>query len=326
MAVFAVFAFHCVQPKGGGLFGVDVFFVLSGYLMTSLVAREVRSNDGVRWGRYISRRLRRLYPALVAAVALALGLALLSGTAASTTVKQAPFALVYLKDWMPLRGGLLDHTWSLAVEAQFYLVWPLVMVAVMRARNPAKVLWACTAAGLALPLMLLPFFTSRELYFTPIGHLTPLLAGSAVALTKFELGRRGALVANYSLVALVALLVEPVRVIYRPGGELAGMVVASVLAAALLLALNDAGRASASGRFLSWPPLAAIGLRSYGFYLYHQPVLLVCLEHMPRGAAIPVALGATLALSWASWTFVETRFHSPGAAPRSVAMRATAGR
>lgn len=323
VAVLAVFAFHCVQPSGAGLLGVDVFFVLSGYLMTTLVAREVRLHDGVRWGRYISRRLRRLYPALAMAVVLAIVLALLTGTAVRTTIIQAPFALTYLKDGMRLRGGLLDHTWSLSVEAQFYLVWPLVMVWVMRARNPAKVLWVSVAAGLALPIALLPIVSSRGLYFTPIGHLAALLAGSAVALTNWDLGRRGVLAANWSLAALVVLLLEPVRVIYRPGGELAGMIVASAITAAMLLAFNEGGQHSAASRILSWAPLAAIGLRSYGFYLYHQPILLVCLALMPRVLAIPLALAATLALSWISWAVVETRFHHPGAASRSAATDAT---
>jgi peptidoglycan/LPS O-acetylase OafA/YrhL len=137
LAVMLVVAYHMTAPLiVGGFIGVWIFFVLSSYLITSLLIAELDRRGSVDVRRFYSRRAIRLYPALVIGVVVAIAVAAITDRGTGQTVAAASFALTYLtnvESWFgPPHHGYLDHTWSLAVEAQFYLLWPFVMAALYR--------------------------------------------------------------------------------------------------------------------------------------------------------------------------------------------------
>lgn len=321
VAILAVFGFHCIQPRGGGFLGVDVFFALSGYLMTGIIWREIDRSGKVDYRRFLVRRFRRLYPALIVAVILGLALAYVSGKDVRGTTLTAPAALAYVSDLIPIQGGLLDHTWSLSVEAQFYALWPFALLVARHVRRPAVAMWVATAVAAVLPLAVSPLLSAKPLYFSPIGHVAALLAGSAVALSPRLSRRTARIVAPASAVALLLLLApEPAQLVFRTVPQTLSMWVAAALTCALLAGFDGLGDTGLVAGFLSWRPLAALGLRSYGFYLFHQPVLYALHAHMPILPAGLLAFVISLALCVLSWRYWETRWHRPrGVVPaRSV--------
>src|SRR6056297_2719343 len=154
IAVLLVMAYHAsITGFDGRNSGVDVFFVLSGFLITVLLLGERTRNGAIQLGAFYMRRALRLSPALVAAVVFAIALAALkmpvfdaSSDSLRNTLEMTPFTLLYTANiprtfgWNG--GGFLGHTWSLAIEEQFYLVWPVVVIFVMRRRSsPAMLGW-----------------------------------------------------------------------------------------------------------------------------------------------------------------------------------------
>ncbi|HEV7535564.1 MAG TPA: acyltransferase, partial [Acidimicrobiia bacterium] len=166
VAVLLVLGYHAGVPGFvGGRAGVDMFFVLSGFLITSLLLDEHRLTGGIRLGAFYARRALRLYPALLVAVTGALTLAFLkmpvfhaSAASLRDTLHGIPFTLFYTMNvaratgWT--NGGLLGHAWSLAIEEQFYLVWPVAVILLFRRRaDRARIGWialACAVASAAL--------------------------------------------------------------------------------------------------------------------------------------------------------------------------------
>src|SRR6185437_8555828 len=161
VAVAAVVGFHygVVAP---GWVGVDVFFVISGFLITTLLLEESEGHGRISLRRFWGRRALRLGPALLCAIVVALALSLLCTSATRhDTVTGVPWVLLYSGNWVRAMGpntlGLLGHTWSLAIEEQFYFLWPLVCVAVVaRSRNLTKA--AVVVGGLALATALYLMF------------------------------------------------------------------------------------------------------------------------------------------------------------------------
>ena len=318
VAIVAVFLFHCFEPDLGGFLGVDVFFVLSGYLMTGILTREVQRSGRVQIGRFFVRRLRRLYPALLAAASLALVLALVTGVDRAYTIAQLPFALLYLTDVTHVGAGLLDHTWSLAVEAQFYVVWPFVIMLLAKTKRMLPILWVLAGLAAALPLLASMKLSSHQLYYSPVGHIAALLAGSAIALmpaTRVALAR---VLAPTSAVLLVVLLLAPVALVGQSTRQTVSMWVATGLTSVLLWSLNALKDTGIVARILSWGPLEYLGLRSYGFYLYHQPVLFTAVHFLPLWIAGPLAFLLSIALCIMSWRFLETRIHQPRSRVRAA--------
>src|SRR4051812_33331846 len=158
LAVMMVLLHHVSVPYLlGGFIGVSVFFVLSGYLISSLLLDEVARTGRVDLPAFFRRRATRLYPALVVAVVLAIVVALVDHNEVGDTTLGAPLALGYVTNLAGWRGwafaGFLSHTWSLAVEAQFYLLWPIVLVWLARRRGVAAGCLALAAACLALSFL-----------------------------------------------------------------------------------------------------------------------------------------------------------------------------
>jgi peptidoglycan/LPS O-acetylase OafA/YrhL len=324
LAVLLVFLSH-VSPKDfpGGFFGVDVFFVLSGYLITSLLLREHGSTGRLWLKGFYARRALRLVPAFaVVAAATVLASEVLG---IDRPLLDALFGLTYLMDVFAMfsadYGGLLAHTWSLAVEEQFYLVWPVVLLIGLRRRwNLIKMvaIGAVSVAAIvaAASFLQLGFRTHQDwmfrLYRSPLTRVPELAAGVALAL----LLKKG----TPRLIAAVRAEIVPAAVI---GGLLiaaptvhpdarwlyfGGFVGTGLIIALLVCHLLTATDSRIVAAFRS-KPAVWLGLRSYGFYLWHYPVLTVLgryVHSLPLLGVVGFAI--TLLLTEASWKWVEQPF------------------
>ena len=337
VAVVAVLLFHGgVSWAKGGFLGVDAFFVLSGLLITSLLLDECADRGRVDLGRFWSRRARRLLPALLAVVAAAGVYGALEaprGSLASLR-KDAIATLFYVANWRYIQAGanyfeataapsVLRHTWSLAIEEQFYMAWPLVMFVIARFRAPH--LWTAMVAGAgvlasaaAMWVVFEPGADVSRAYFGTDTRVQVVLTGCLLAAVLAAIRRRRsatpvprAVAASLGIAALVGSLLflaatatvegtEPR--LFRGGFLVVSLAVAAVLAHIVLVP------GGWSARLLSWTPLRAVGLVSYGLYLWHWPVYLT-LTHARTGLEGAALLGAKLTvtalLSVASYVLIE---------------------
>ncbi len=319
-AVLFVFGFHVAMPRfRGGFLGVDIFFALSGYLITMLLLREFRATGRVWLGGFYMRRLLRLMPAVVALVLVAVPVAKLANI--GSPLHDGLATLTYLMDVFGVRsldhGGVLAHTWSLAVEEQFYLVWPALLLVGLRRRIRLELLVAgITALGFAIALVLTDRLGMPATYRTPFPHIPVLGAGVllAVALDNADHHyvrritgalRRSAVGWLAALVLLVALFtIQGDRLWLYWGGFLLFGVIATILIGHLVLAPG-----SSAARAFSVFPAVWLGRRSYAFYLWHYPVLSVLgLSLASSWALALVGMPLTLLLTATSWTFVEQPF------------------
>lgn len=329
-----VFFFHAATALvPGGSIGVDVFFTLSGFVITLLIMKEHLATGRLRLGIFYAKRLARLWPALLAlcGVIVAVGLAF----PASKWAGQEGFVLPAAAYVMNLArfgmfgdsvaGETLGPTWTLAVEEQFYLVWPLLLLVLLRFWKVRTVTWI--TAGLAAAFLLERFVLVllgaplNRLYNGPDTRADELLIGCTLALvftavtpgSRFHAAlrtaaRRAGPAAGLILLAAVFLLKEP----DTPGPWFSafwtvGPAVLSLLAAALIgsLVLQPAGFVA---RVLSHPWLAGPGRDlSYAFYLWHLPVYLLLMPLIPSlWLRVPLAAALTVLLAYASHRLVET--------------------
>ena len=351
LAIVAVLVFH-LDPSWlpGGFLGVDVFFVVSGFLITTLLVRERLATGAVDLPGFWARRARRLLPALLVCVPASVLLARLSeGDLLVGIERQVLGAFTFTSNWLEIGAGsdyfaatspqLLMNLWSLAVEEQFYLLWPLAALGLLAlTRRPeVRAAWALGLAVLSAALMALrldPDSPTRVYYGTDT-HVMGLMLGAALAFgyaaphrawttsTWWSAHRRQ--VAAAALVTLLGLMVlggEDSPLTFR-----GGILLASVATTALVLVVVERpGRLRA---VLELPPARWVGARSYGIYLWHWPVFLVI------GQDLPVAPGGrtylltrlwcvvvTLVVADLSYRFVETPVRRHGFA--GSARRATA--
>ena len=247
VAILAVLAFHCRMPGiDGGFFGVDLFFVLSGYLITALLADEWRTEGAIHLSRFYWNRFLRLTPPLYAMLAVVALLGISSPYEVSV-------AALYLGDLIvPFSEdfGATSHSWSLAVEEHFYLAWPLLLVPVLRSRNPAVLVLVLFLAATIWRVVTLPLGPAEQVYFRFDARLTGLLLGAGLALVNLgslerELRNRIGLVSAVILaVAATCFQIHTSLslVFVQPLVELAS---AGLLVAAL-------GRDTAVHRILAW--------------------------------------------------------------------------
>jgi peptidoglycan/LPS O-acetylase OafA/YrhL len=333
IAVLGVFLFHTVtELVPGGSIGVDVFFTLSGFVITLLIMKEYRDTGRLRLGVFYAKRLARLWPALLAVCAVVVlgGLIFpLSGwggqeanaiPAAGYVMNLSNFGLFGASTG----GNALSPTWTLAVEEQFYLVWPVVLLVMLRFWKVRTVAWltAVLAAGFLVSRVLLVSGGAplARLYNGPDTRADQLLLGCTLALVFASVspGSRvhAALqacarwvgpLAGLALVAALFVLQEPAT----PGTWFsvfwsAGPTALALLAAVVIgsLVLRPAGLAS---RILSHPWLANPGRDlSYAAYLWHLPVYLLLIPLVPSlWLRVPLAAALTVLMAYLSFRFVE---------------------
>jgi len=288
IAVLSVVTFHLrLPPLWGGARGVDMFFVLSGFLITSILLKETRSTGTISFVQFYGRRMLRLLPAYFAVVLAALAsyvfLVRVGGTLRGTAG-----SFFYVANWFAADGlglGTLGHTWSLSVEEQFYLLWPLTFLIVLRVFKGRLNRVAVGLSGLWVTVWILclvlvatmhPSF-DFVVYATPF-RVTELLAGCILAVCAARgylapLTDRPQLTASLAVLALAGTL----ALLCIPAATEASLLMLSwvgiTFATCLLIACLQ-GDAGFVGRALSVKPLVAIGLVSYGIYLWHYPVLV----------------------------------------------------
>jgi peptidoglycan/LPS O-acetylase OafA/YrhL len=338
IAVVAVVLFHAGLPGfGGGFVGVDVFFVISGFLITALILHEQAAGTFSLAGFY-RRRIKRILPALLVmmgACAVAGWFLLAPGDyqGLGRSIASAALSLSNVQFWRevgyfdtPLSEKPLLHTWSLGVEEQFYLVFPLCLL--LLARFPLRWRAAVTAmlclASFAVGMIQLPIDPGAA-FFLPQGRMWELLAGSLLAMGAGPARGRPALRAGAALIGLA--LIAGAILIYDGDTTFPGFAALPPVIGSALVLWSGIGGLSPAGRTLAARPLVFLGNISYSLYLWHFPLLAfglyVGLGEL--GAAETAALLAlALDLSVLSWRFVEQPARRPGATLGKVSVAALA--
>jgi peptidoglycan/LPS O-acetylase OafA/YrhL len=315
IAVVAVMLFHAYSFTPNGYVGVDVFFGLSGFLITTLLLREHESTGRIHLPDFYMRRVLRLYPALVAAVLLVL-VASLVGQALPETWPGMVAALFYVAHLWIYTGHeapLLEHTWTLSLEEHFYLVWPALLGGFLSVR------WTRVAAGVSL-LALAALLVVRGLL--PEGvqaayqRATPMVYGCVASLWWMRSGRLRRAPAWLGAVTTSALLVlvgltfwpTPLPAMLMMGwSSLPGVLSVIVLLGLVAVPIQM----SVAQRALRVTALRWVGKRAYGLYLYHFPVLSLLVHQVPVGpnwARATTGLMVTIGLAAVSYRWLETPF------------------
>ena len=358
LAVAAVLAFHAEHLRGGFL-GVDLFFVLSGYLITSLLLHEARAVGRIDLGRFWARRARRLLPALFGMlVGVAVYAAVWARPNELDTIRRDSFAtLFYVANWHTVFSGHgywdlfaapspLQHAWSLAIEEQFYVVWPLVFLALLvtltrRARRAGRsphidhvtapvvlgVALGLAAASAALMAVLYrPGHDPERVYLGTDTRAAAILIGAALAAFlswRGPVAGRGARF-GLELVAFVGVVTVGWAWVHFDGANAAlyqGGFLALEVAAIAVIACVVHPVSGPLARALSFAPLRALGLISYGLYLWHWPVFLVLTSArtgLDGGALVAFRVGVSFVFALTSFFALEQPIRRGALAGRPI--------
>lgn len=315
LAVALVIAGHAFNQPGGAGLGVDLFFVLSGFLITALLLTERATTGTISLRQFYRRRGLRILPAAITFVGTFFTIVAVSaatGHASEATFinwsKYTAIALLYAANlgeahWITHMPRAFAHLWSLAEEEQFYLLWPPVLALLLSRRRPPRaiaiILTAVASASAIEQLLLWQLGASRRrIWFAPDTHLAPIAVGCLAAVIYSH-----RLISDRMLVRLapagavlcvVAICVPPFDHRYLYDGPFA---IFPFAAATVLLA------AAAGARWLALPltfkPMRSLGRISYGLYLWHLPLVIAY-----GWVGIPLALG----IAALSYRYVETPF------------------
>jgi len=338
LAVVAVVAFHFGAPLPGGFLGVDLFFVISGFVITRLLARSFASGSEPWYRHFLARRIRRLLPVLIVVLAVTqLWLLTASDAMQRAGDRQTVAAAGYVSNWYAIFATQsywdihsdltpLNHLWSLSVEEQFYLVWPWLLLLVIgvvprRARLPLVLGLAAASYGLACWIGLAD---PERAYLGTDTRAGALLLGAALALLLAERpvpqrptprARRIVTVVGCAALAAFAAACLAGWTVDSPALYAGGLLAVGLAEVALVWSVVHGGALS---RFFAWRPVRVVGRASYSIYLWHWVlwVVLVSTPSIPEPVRVPLAVAGTAVLSAVTHRFVELPLQRR--APRTV--------
>jgi peptidoglycan/LPS O-acetylase OafA/YrhL len=323
MSVVIYHAFPNLIP--GGFFGVDVFFVISGYLIAGILLRDISAGT-LNFKRFYLRRIRRLFPALAAVICatfVAGWFLLLPGEFSILAKTAASVNLFASNVFFSMQSGYFSpaishnallHTWSLAVEEQFYFIFPAMLFVLMRVapRIVLPVLMSIAAASLAWA-QYQSLVGSNSNFYLITSRAWEMLAGAllAVGLASGVLrSLSGQAARSAGALGLLGLVISFWAL--SSNDDHPGLITLIPVVSTLMILAPGEGR-DPTAHLLSLPPLVHIGAISYSVYLWHQPVLAFAGLHvdgeLPYGLGLGLVLGS-LALGHLSWKFIETPFRS----------------
>jgi peptidoglycan/LPS O-acetylase OafA/YrhL len=317
MAIALVVAAHTLPHAYGGIVGVDVFFVLSGFLITSILIDEVGINGVISRRRFYIRRALRLLPALtVLLVLVALLQLIVKGPAKDPFFPTEGLAYLsvigYATNWViaftHVKVGLFAHCWSLATEEQFYLLWPLLLVRNLRSRHflIALVLAAVGSAAFRTYSAITASGSNENVL-----RADGLVAGAVLAILLYRdnrvdiIDRFKSSVAAWGSLALIGVAVMAVST--SPGDttkSIAYVVVALGTVGLIAHVLTQPGGLIPA--ILRWPVVVAVGRVSYGIYLFHFPMVHTFSGRYSRPVYLFLVYSSTAALTVASWFLIES--------------------
>jgi peptidoglycan/LPS O-acetylase OafA/YrhL len=339
LAVLAVIAYHLgLGWAPGGLLGVGVFFTLSGYLITDLLLAQLARRGSIRLGRFWLARARRLLPALFLMLIVTVAWVTVIGPHQPLDFRDAVLsAALYVNNWWLVFHDVsyfadfgpempINHLWSLAVEEQFYIVWPFLLLlgvhlvretpraSGVRPRLAAVTGGLAAASAIAMAVLYEPSLDPSRVYYGTDTRACELLAGAALAMiwpsrrltANVSAGARRTLdglgVAGLVAIALMVWRTDQFSSFLYQGG-FALLAVATVLVVAAL-----AHPATRLGVALGWAPLRWLGVRSYGIYLWHFPIIVLTTPSGAEGNDLlrdALQTAAIVAVAALSWRFVE---------------------
>jgi peptidoglycan/LPS O-acetylase OafA/YrhL len=340
VAVLPVVLYHAGAPVPGGFVGVDVFFVISGYLICGMIDADIR-NGRFSLSDFYRRRILRIAPALVVMLSVTALLAYIyflpvefeefSATLASAAVSISNMYFAFSAGYFdaPALSKPLLHTWSLGVEEQFYVLAPLFMLftAGYFPRKMREVFALLTVVSVVIQIVVYIRNASFGFYFAPC-RAWELSLGGLLAISAFPGDKRGRVNDAMGVFGLIAILAA--MFVGSPNTPLPIMSAAAGVGAAMVIASGRYG-ASLAGRLLSWRPLVFIGLISYSLYLWHWPLIvfersdafLAADSASFAGRGLPVL--ASLAIAYVSWRFIETPFRKSARSATKSSVFAGAG-
>lgn len=343
LAVLPVVLYHAGVPgPSGGFVGVDIFFVISGFLITKIVARELEEK---RFSliHFYERRARRILPALAAVIAATLiaGWFILLPREfedlGQSTVATAFFASnIYFAITLDYFAAAADfapllHTWSLAVEEQFYLFFPPLLALLFSWRSRRFALWAVaglSAVSLAAAIIVMPS-KAQWVFYIIVFRAWELGAGAMLALAALAPPRNRAIREALGVAGLASIVLAIFA--YDKDTDFPGLAaLLPVIGAALLIHIGGAGGGSVVTRLLSLRFMVWTGLISYSLYLWHWPILAYIRVYL-GSTEIPLAIGLaasalSVMLAWLSWRYVEQPFrHGPPKGPGRTRIFALSG-
>ncbi len=317
VAVAAVVAYHVDIYRAhkifpGGWAGVDVFFVLSGFLISAILLKEMDQFGRIDMRDFYYRRVIRLAPALLLLLVVLAGVSVIDKAARPQDFTNILLSLTYLMNWWrafsstPGTGGFLGHTWSLSVEEQFYTLWPVTVLLLVRARKQASLIIAALIAVAILwrGYLVAHGATYERTYNGFDTHADPILIGCLIAFLPGVITKSRRYASRFVIIPILTLAVILLKMhLFSRYGQYIGVTASAACAAWILVATFEDGFVT---RALSFKPLVYTGRISYGWYLWHYPVLFVA-NHAHRMSTVEnvVLVLATYLIAMASFHFVE---------------------